>query len=301
MQVAHALAHIGPEPQGRIEGAVELVGAAVEMDENGAGRRQHVALGGDLAELAADHQNDIGLVDEAVGDAVVAAEEAGAQRIGAGDGALAGQRVRNRDAEGAREIGEGFGRIAQVHAAAGEDDGALGAGKEAGRLGEGIGRGAAADRRDAAGDAAGGDAGEGEIVGGVGDVLGHIDDDRAGPAGGGDGEGAAQQLGDTLDRLDPDDLLDRGAQDIELPGLLRHVLAGVLAMRIADDGDQRRAGIVGLDETGHEVGGARPQRRIDDADPAGDLGIGIGDEDRRALVIDEVMVEAQTPGGIVEG
>ena len=62
--------------------------------------RDGVALGGDLAELAADDEQHVGLLDQRVGDAVVAAEQAGAERIGAGDRALAGHGVRDRESRG---------------------------------------------------------------------------------------------------------------------------------------------------------------------------------------------------------
>ena len=66
-----------------------------------------------------------------VGDAVVAAEQAGAERIGAGDRALAGHRVRDRNAEGARESAcSASAAPRDVDAAAGEHERALGLGEQ---------------------------------------------------------------------------------------------------------------------------------------------------------------------------
>ena len=103
-----------------------------------------------------------------------------------------------------------------------------------------------------------------------------------------DRERAADVLRDALDDLDPDHLLGHRPQDLELPRLLRHVLPGVVAVRIADDRDDRDAGVERLDQAGHEVGGAGAERRIDHADAAGDARIGIGRERAAALVVDQV-------------
>ena len=101
--------------------------------------------------------------------------------------------------------------------------------------------------------------------------------------------------------LDPDQLLDGGAQDLGLARLLRHILPGMLAMRVADDDDERGAGIQRLDQTCHQIGGAGAERRIGKADAARDFGIGIGREDAGALIIDEVMIEAKAARRIIEG
>ena len=80
-------------------GAADLLGDDVEVDERRAGRDQLEALGRDLAELAADDDQAVRLRDQVVGDARIAAEQAGRERMRAGDRALAGHRVRDRDAE----------------------------------------------------------------------------------------------------------------------------------------------------------------------------------------------------------
>ena len=41
-------------------------------------------------------------------------------------------------------------------------------------------------------------------------------------------------------------------------------------MAVTDDRDQRRTGVQGFDEPGHQVGCAGPQRRVDQPHPAGD-------------------------------
>ena len=89
-------------------------------------------------------------------------------------------------------------------------------------------------------------------------------------------------------------------QDLDLAGLLRHVLAGVVAMRVADQHHQRRAGIQRFHQAGDEVGGARPERGIRQADAAGHFRVGVGDEHGGALVVDQMVRQAEPAGGVVE-
>ena len=127
MQILDAGARIAPERDLGLDGAADLLGHDLEMDDALAARRHGVALGRDLAELAADDEEEIGLRDQPVGDAVIAAEKAGAQRIDAGDRALAGHRVGDRDREGLRERRERAGGARKMHAAARQHDRPLGA------------------------------------------------------------------------------------------------------------------------------------------------------------------------------
>ena len=134
----------------------------------------------------------------------------------------------------------------------------------------------------------------------VADILRHRHHHGPRPAGGRNLEGAADQLRDTGGLLDAQQLLARRAQDLDLPRLLRHVLARMHAIGVADEGDHRRAGVERLHQAGGEVGGARAQRGIDQPDPARHLGVGIGRERAAALVVDEVVVELEPPRRVVE-
>ncbi len=75
-EVLDAELGIAPEHDLRLHGAAELLGDDVEMDDALALRRHGEALGGDLAELAADDEDEVALLDQPVGDAVIAAEQA---------------------------------------------------------------------------------------------------------------------------------------------------------------------------------------------------------------------------------
>ena len=67
------------------------------MDHALAGCRHRVPLGGDFSQLAPDDEDEIGFIDQIVGNPVVPAEQAGAERIHARYGAFAGQGMRHRD------------------------------------------------------------------------------------------------------------------------------------------------------------------------------------------------------------
>jgi hypothetical protein len=127
----------------------------------------------------------------------------------------------------------------------------------------------------------------------VADVLGHDQHHRPGPPRRRHHEGAADEFRDALRALDAQQFLAGRAQDLGLVGLLRHVLPGMGAVRIADDRDDRAAGIQRLDEPGDEVRRPRPERRVAQAHPPAHLGVGIGGEDAAALVVDQRVLEAE--------
>ncbi len=104
------------------------------------------------------------------------------------------------------------------------------------------------------------------------------------------------QLGDARADLDAQELLDRRAQQPHLLGLLRHPLARVAAVRVADDRDHGRAGVGRLDEPRDEVGGAGPERRVADADAPRRAGVGVCGEGRGALVVDQDVARARGGG-----
>ena len=226
-QIADALAHVAPQGHSRPVGAAELLGDDIEMDDGLALGRDGEALGGDLAQLAAGDQQHVGLVDQRVGDAVVAAEEAGAQRVGAGDRPLAGHGVGNRYGVRAGERRHLGGGLRDVHATAAQHQGPLGLGQQTGGTLRVVGRRPAADGGRRLMTWIDGELGLLEGQRAMADVLRHVDHNRAGPAGGGNQEGAADQLGDAAGVLDAQEVLGGGPQDLGLARLLGHVFPGV--------------------------------------------------------------------------
>ena len=113
-------------------GAADLLGEDIDMDQRLARRDQLEAPRRDFAELAGDHDQRVGGGDQIVGDARVAAEQPGRERMRAGDRALAGHRVRDRNAEAFREREQRIVGFRDVDAAADEQERALGFGDDLG-------------------------------------------------------------------------------------------------------------------------------------------------------------------------
>ncbi len=291
---------VAGERQLGARGAADLGGLDLDMDHRLARRNELEALGRDFAQLAADNDEAIRCRDHRVGDAVVTTEQSGGERMRAGNGALARHGVRDGNALPFGQLQQRLIGLRDVDAAAGEDQRALGVADQGRRLVDTLGGRARAAGLRLQRLRVDPEIAHVEIELAMRDILGHIDQHRAGPSAGGDGEGAAHMLGDALADFDADQLLHHRAQDLELARLLRHVLPGVLAIGVAGDGDHRNAGVQALNEARHEIGGAWPQRRIDHAGAVRHLGVGIGREGAAALVVDQRVLQSQRPAGLVE-
>ena len=181
--------------------------------------------------------------------------------------------------------------VGQVDPAAGEDHRPPGAGQQR-RRGLDVDRvGARAPSRQPAGGGIGRQIRGRERVAAVRDVLADVEQHRPRPAAGGDRVRPPHELGDALDPLDPDRLLDGRPQDRQLIGLLGGVLAGDHRVALARQRDHRHAGAERLRQAGDEVGGAGTERAVADAGDLGDAGVGVGHEGAVALVLDEHVVE----------
>ena len=134
----------------------------------------------------------------------------------------------------------------------------------------------------------------------VTDILRHVEQNGSRPARGRDREGAPQEFGNAARLLDPDQLLDRRPQDFDLAAFLGHVLPGVSAVGVAGKRDDRRPGVQRLDQAGHQVGGARPERAVAYSRPIGDPRIGFGRKGAAALVVDQEMLHAELSQRVVE-
>ena len=301
VQIADPLARVAPHRHIRLQGATDLLGDDLQMNDRLAGGWQSETLGGDLAELAADNQQTVAILHHPIGDPVIAPEQAGIQLIGAGDRALAGHGVGHRDIE---RLGEGlqrFVRAGEMHAAAGQHHRFLGLGEQRHGGFQGVGRRAGSQARRRLVGLRYVQFVRIEREGVVADVFRHIQYHRPGPAGGRDLEGPANQFRQPLDHLNANDFLAGRRQDLQLAALLGHVLPGVHPVTVANDSNHRRAGIQRLDQPGHQIGGPRSQGRVDHADPSRHLGIGVGGESAAALVIDQRMHQADAPRRVVEG
>ena len=140
-----------------------------------------------------------------------------------------------------------------------------------------------------------------EIVLSVRDILRHIDQHRAGAPARRNRKGASHVLGQPLDDLDANDLLHSRPQNFDLTRLLRHVLRGVLAVRIARDDDHGQAGVEALDDARYEVRRARTECAVAHTGPVRDLRVGVCCKGTRPLVVDERVLQAERTAGLIEG
>ena len=299
-QIADALAAVPPQGDGRPGGTAELLGDDVEVYERHTVRDQGEATGRDFSELAAGDEQAVGPRDQIVRDAVVAAEQSRGERMGARDGPLAGHGVRDREHLRFGERRERRRRAADVHAAAREDERALCLPQQRGRGPERFRIGTRPQRRRSAAARIGGEVRGVERMTAVGDVFRDVEHHRTGSPPGGDGKGAAHELRNALNRLDPDQLLRGGAQDLHLPRLLGHVLPGMIAMAVAGDEHERGAGVQRLDHPRQQVGGAGAEGCVAHPHLAAHLGVGVGRKHAAALVVHQVVVDAEPARGIVE-
>ena len=114
-------AGIAPQRHFGRPAAADLLGDNLQVNERDRRRGQRIALGGDLAELAADHDETVRRLDQLVRDPRIAAEEASRERVGAGNAALAAHRVRDRDRLRLREGQQCFVPGREMDAAADQD------------------------------------------------------------------------------------------------------------------------------------------------------------------------------------
>ena len=114
-------------------------------------------------------------------------------------------------------------------------------------------------------------------------VLGQRDHHRAGPAGGGDMEGAADDLGDARGVVDLGRPFRHRAEDGAVVEFLERLALAHAALDLADEQDQRRRILIGDMDAGRGVGGAGPARDEADAGLAGQLAGGLGHHAGAAL------------------
>ena len=257
---------------------------------------------------------------EAAGDAVVEAHAEGDQQVGIGHRHVGG--VAAVHAGHADEVGMLGGQGAEAHQ--GADGGRVGELDELAQLGRGVGGDDAAARvdqrplgfpdhlrgaADLAGVAFGEDLVAGQVDGGdrrvvalrLEDVLGDIDQHRAGTAAGGDVERLVDDLRQFVELLDQEVVLGAGARDAEGVGFLERVAADELAGDLAGDGDDRDGIHHGVHQAGGEVGGAGAGGGAADADLAGGARIAFGGEGGVLLVPHQHVADVVVVEGVVEG
>ena len=206
--------------------------------------------------------------------------------------AEAHQRARDRIAEAAHQLGQRLSGIIEHGAAAGVEDRPLG---RQHRL-DGL-----ADLAQVPLDAGvvGADAQVPRVVvrdldAGVGDVLGDIDDHRAGTAGLGDVKGLADGRGQVVDVLDKEVVLHAGTGDADRVHLLEGVATDDRCRHLTGDDHQRDRVHMGGRDTGHGVGRTGPRGDQADTTLSGGPGIAIGGMGGPLLMADQDVLDLVT-------
>ncbi len=132
---------------------------------------------------------------------------------------------------------------------------------------------------------------EGEGCGGLLGVLGDVDEDGAGAAGGGDLEGEPDGRGDVFGAGDEEVVLGDGQGDAGDVDFLEGVGAEDFRGDLAGDRDHGDGIEHGGGDAGDEVGGAGAGGGHADADAAGGAGVAIGHVRGALLVADEDVVD----------
>ena len=135
---------------------------------------------------------------------------------------------------------------------------------------------------------------------GLEDVLGDVDQHRAGTAAGGKVERLVDDLGQFADVLDEEVVLGAGACDAEGVGFLEGVATDEFAGDLAGDGDYRDGVHQGVDEPGNEVGRTRAGGGAANADLTGGSREAFGGEAGILFVADEDMADRVVVHGVVE-
>ena len=294
-------------------------GAAV-ADDRHVGPAHLALLGGVDVDV-----DDLGLLGEAVepaGDAVVEAGAEGDQQVAAlhrrhrrgvavhpghaeGQRVVVGERATGHQRGDDVDVGQ-LGELAQLGSGTRLEDAAADVEHRAGRLEDQPGSLAdhprvTLDRRPIARQR-GGDVGVGRPVPlhlRLQHVLGHVDEHRAGPAGGGDVERLADRQRQLLGRHHQLVVLGRRAGDADGVALLEGVAADRLRRHLPGDRDHRDRVHVGVHQRRDEVRRRRTRRHQRHAGTAGDVGIALGHVPGALLVAHEDVADRRLQQRVV--
>ena len=289
--VAHD-GHVGPAH------LAQLGGIDVGVDDLGVGGERPDLAGDPVVEARAERDQQVGLLHRRDrGVVAVHPRHAEAERMAVGERTPRHQGRDDRDAGEVDQLAERFGGARLEDATARVDDRAAALGDQAGRLLDHL-RVASRDGLVAR---------EVDAVGPlpfhhlVGDVLGHVDEHGAGPAGGGDVERLAHGLWDVLRVGDEPVVLGDRHGDASGVALLEGVGADCGARHLAGDADHGDRVHVRVAQGRDDVGGRRATRHHGDAGPAGRVGVALGHVPRALLVAHEDVADRRVDDGVVHG
>src|SRR5579871_5716717 len=298
----HRLEHVARVPDdgdGHAHVLADLRRVNIHVDDSGVRREGGCLAGHAVVEAPADVEEHVALLDGAIDvDPAVHAGHADRERMVFGESADAVQGGDNRDAGPLGQQAQLFHRAGLNDAVAGQDERLLGLHQQLDGLPD-LARAALVGRliarqvqrrvpiRNRA-----------RLLG----VLGHVNEDRARPAGGSDVERLLEHVGQLLDVLDQIIMLGDRHGDAGNVSLLEGVFAQYGAGDLAGDGDEGRAVHHRVRDGRDEVGRARPAGADADADPAGGAGVAFGGVPCALLVAAQHVAQpvAVVPHGVIE-
>jgi hypothetical protein len=83
LQILKACPHVAPQSEFRLKCSSKLFRQYIQVNDALAGPRHGKSFGRDFTKLAADDQKQVRFIDQAVGDAIIAAEQTGIERFAA--------------------------------------------------------------------------------------------------------------------------------------------------------------------------------------------------------------------------
>ena len=241
------------------------------MQDPGACRKGLCAADDAVGEARAQGNEQVTAADAQVGSlGAVHAQHAGVAAVVAVKGALAHEGIADGGVNQVNELLQFIGGVRDDRAAADQDKGLAGAADHADRLVDLLLRDLLfGDREISVRD-------NGLVVTfGPGDILGDIDQNRAGTAGPGDGKGVSDGLCQVIDILDDPAVLGHGHGDAVDVDLLEGILAQQGQGHVAGDGHHGHTVHIGGRDAGHEIGRTGAAGRHADADFAGGPGIAV--------------------------
>ena len=272
----------------------------VHVDHLGLGGEGVHPAGDPVVEPAAQGDEQVGALHGGDrGVVAVHARHAQAQRVGVGEGAPGHQGGDHRNAGPLGQLPEPVGGPGLEDAAAGVDDGTLGGQDQLGGLADR--RRVALGHRPVAGQVEVGGLGPVPLHGRLGDVLGHVDQDRSGAAGGGDVEGLGHHPRDVGGIGDQPVVLGDPHGDAGDVALLEGVGADGRGGDLPGHHHQGDGVHVGVGQGRHDVGGPGAAGHDGHAGPAGDLGVPLGHVARSLLVANEDVPDGRVDDRVVHG
>ena len=279
----------------------ELGGVDVDVDDLGVGGEGADLAGDPVVETAAERDEQVGVLHGGDGGVVaVHARHAEAQRVAVGERAAGHERGDDGDAGALGQLAQHLGGARLEDPAAGVDHGA---GRAQDQLGGAADeRGVALGLRLVAGEVELVDPGRPVPVHrGVGDVLGNVDQHRAGATRGSDveslGDHSRQVAGVGDEPVVLGDVHGHAGDGALLEGVGADGGGGHLA-RDHDDGDRVHHGV---GERGHDVGGPRPARHHGHTGPARHVRITLGHVPGPLLVAHQDVADRRVEDGVVHG